>query len=131
MSYTKHTWTNGETITAAKLNNIENGIEAATSGDSGIGSVIVTVEDVLGEPLNLTWQEIYDASFNSVVVLVNTLEYRGDTSSEYYKEVDPMESCYYDAYDNPEYPYCVIFGDHAWFFNCASPDDYPCGYHGS
>lgn len=27
MSYTKHTWENGETITAEKLNNIEEGIE--------------------------------------------------------------------------------------------------------
>ena len=26
MSYTKHTWENGETITAEKLNNLENGI---------------------------------------------------------------------------------------------------------
>ena len=33
MSYTAHTWTNGETITAAKMNNLEEGIaEAAQSG---------------------------------------------------------------------------------------------------
>ena len=32
MSYTKTTWTRGDTITAEKLNKIENGIEAASSG---------------------------------------------------------------------------------------------------
>lgn len=30
MSYTKNTWENGDIITAAKMNNIENGIEAAS-----------------------------------------------------------------------------------------------------
>ena len=33
MSYEKHTWVDNETITAAKLNNIEDGVqEAAQSG---------------------------------------------------------------------------------------------------
>jgi len=27
MAYEKHTWVNGEIITASKMNNIENGIE--------------------------------------------------------------------------------------------------------
>ena len=31
MSYTKNTWANGDVITAAKMNNMENGIEAASS----------------------------------------------------------------------------------------------------
>lgn len=36
MSYEKHNWTDNETITAAKLNNIEDGIEeAAQSGGGG------------------------------------------------------------------------------------------------
>ena len=40
MSYEKHTWVNNETITAAKMNNIEDGIEeAAQSG--GYDLVIV------------------------------------------------------------------------------------------
>ena len=32
MSYTRHTWVDNETITAAKLNNIEDGIAAACGG---------------------------------------------------------------------------------------------------
>ena len=55
MSYTKHTWTNGETVTAAKMNNIEAGIEEAASG----GGVLV-VTDTNGA-LDKTWQEIYDS----------------------------------------------------------------------
>ena len=37
MSYTPHTWTDGETITAAKMNAIEEGIEGAASGGGGDG----------------------------------------------------------------------------------------------
>ena len=37
MSYTPHTWVDNETITASKLNNIEEGIaEAAQSGGGGV-----------------------------------------------------------------------------------------------
>lgn len=35
MSYTKHEWVNNETITASKLNNIEDGIEEAAQSESG------------------------------------------------------------------------------------------------
>lgn len=35
MSYEKHTWTDGETITAAKLNNVEDGIEEAAASGGG------------------------------------------------------------------------------------------------
>ena len=38
MSYTPHTWTTGETITAAKLNNLE---EGASSGGNGPEIVII------------------------------------------------------------------------------------------
>lgn len=55
MSYTKHTWTDGELVTATKMNNIENGIEEASSG----GGVLV-VTDTDGT-LDKTWQEIHDA----------------------------------------------------------------------
>lgn len=61
MSYTKHTWTDGELVTAAKMNNIENGIEEASSGGgSGGGVLVVTV----GE------SNICDASYNDVISAV-------------------------------------------------------------
>lgn len=36
MSYNKYTWTDGETITAAKLNHMEDGIADSESGDNEI-----------------------------------------------------------------------------------------------
>lgn len=38
MSYEQHEWTNGETITAAKLNNIEEGITEAAQGGGGLSA---------------------------------------------------------------------------------------------
>lgn len=44
MAYVEHEWVNGETITAAKLNNIEEGItEAAQSGGGGGYDLVLTV----------------------------------------------------------------------------------------
>lgn len=42
MSYEKHEWVNNETITASKLNNIEDGIEEAaqSGGGGGIDAVV-------------------------------------------------------------------------------------------
>lgn len=40
MSYTKHTWVNNETITAAKMNNIEEGILESQGGTVPIMSVV-------------------------------------------------------------------------------------------
>ena len=45
MSYTAHTWTNGETITAAKMNNIENGVANAGANYD----VIIQIENSAGE----------------------------------------------------------------------------------
>ena len=45
MAYDKHTWRSKEKITAAKLNNMEDGIESASSG-SGAGAIIIGPNDV-------------------------------------------------------------------------------------
>lgn len=52
MSYTPTTWVTGDTVTATKLNKIENGIANAGS------AVIVTINN---NTLDKTVQEIYDA----------------------------------------------------------------------
>lgn len=44
MSYNKTTWTSGDVITAEKLNNIEDGLEAASAGPS-YPSITVTRND--------------------------------------------------------------------------------------
>lgn len=40
MSYSKNTWANGDVITAAKMNNIENGIAAAEESGGGYDLII-------------------------------------------------------------------------------------------
>ena len=42
MSYTKQTWTTGETITADKLNHMEDGIDGAGGSSSSGGFYIIT-----------------------------------------------------------------------------------------
>jgi hypothetical protein len=82
MSYTKHTWVDGELVTAAKMNNIENGIEEASSGGGSGGGVLVVHQDTDGK-LDKTWQEIHDSDFAvlkraSGTVLVTTGAYEED-----------------------------------------------------
>ena len=64
MTYTPINWQTGDTITAAKLNNMENGI-------AGAGALFVHVDFDSGA-LDKTWQEIYDASL--VVPVMLTIE---------------------------------------------------------
>ena len=59
MSYEKQTWQTGDTITAEKLNHIEDGIAGA--GGGGVLVVYGTVDDDDIMTLDHTWQEIYDA----------------------------------------------------------------------
>lgn len=73
MSYTPHTWQTGETITAAKLNNIEEGIsEAAQSGGGGYDAVIrLTHSNDSGAdtPANLT-PSIISGSFSQLYAML-------------------------------------------------------------
>ena len=55
MSYTPNTWATGDTITAEKLNNMEQGI-------AGAGGVFLVNMDMDTTTLDKTWQEIYDAA---------------------------------------------------------------------
>jgi hypothetical protein len=64
MSYTKHTWADGELVTAAKMNNIENGIEEASSGG---GVLVVHVNE--NDTFDKTWQEVHDAFSAGVTVI--------------------------------------------------------------
>lgn len=55
MTYTKNTWTTGDTVTAAKLNNMEDGIAAG-------GVMIVEVEGINGMlTADHTFAEIFEA----------------------------------------------------------------------
>lgn len=73
MSYTKNTWETGDLITAAKLNNMEDGI-----ADAGSGAAIVLTMDSGTFAFSKTWQEIHDAIAAGIPVVAG-FEYDGDT----------------------------------------------------
>ncbi len=73
MAYTPTTWTTGDTITATKLNKLENGV--ANAGSALIvytnSSTTATVGEIeYGETLNATFAEIYDALADGVPVYI-------------------------------------------------------------
>lgn len=49
MSYTPHTWVNNETITAEKLNNIEDGVQEAAQSGGGIDALIYRPNSTVGD----------------------------------------------------------------------------------
>ena len=63
MSYTKQTWSTGDTVTAAKLNHMEDGIAEAGGGSSGGG--VLVVHDVDGT-LDKTYSEILQGGFGVI-----------------------------------------------------------------
>ena len=76
MSYVKNTWQTGDVITASKMNNIENGIEAASQGGGGGGGLpsidqygydkgksLVVVESL--DPQ--TYESTYKAAWESLI----------------------------------------------------------------
>lgn len=102
MAYEKQTWTNGDVITAEKLNYIEDGIEDAyelpsvtetdngkvlgvengawsvVNGGGGVLFVNATKTSSSGSYiLDKTWQEIHDA-FLSVPVIIHQISDDGD-----------------------------------------------------
>ena len=109
MSYEKQTWTTGDTITAEKLNHIENGIEnngtlvvnAVESGD------IIT--------LDKTWQEIYDA-FPNVCILDVVAE--DDANSTTKEKIEAVS--FGEEHDETFY---VI--ESFYQFTASSPNIYP------
>lgn len=65
MSYTPNTWQTGDTITATKLNNMEQGIASA----GGVFIVGIT-DDGTVQTLTQTWQQIYDAVDSGSFVVI-------------------------------------------------------------
>ena len=70
MSYTPHTWQSGETVTAEKLNVLEQGVASG-----GGGTLLITITEQADTPspgytthtMNKTWQEIHDAIVSGVI----------------------------------------------------------------
>ena len=63
MSYSEYTWQTGETITAEKLNNIEEGVQEALEYDAGYECAETSVEVFNGSLTPTTIGNFYGASF--------------------------------------------------------------------
>ena len=75
MSYTPTTWTTGDTITATKLNKIENGIASAGSALIATASNLNNTSNPLGygSTLDKTFTEIYTALSGGIPVYVKAV----------------------------------------------------------
>ena len=80
MPYTKQNWVCGDEITAEKLNHMEDGIENAGGGGSGVLNVTYTVEfdpnDGVYEVTNYshTYAQILDAYSNGDVIIAHFID---------------------------------------------------------
>ena len=118
MSYNKTTWANGDTITAEKLNNIENGIENA-----GGGALICTLvgEGGTGRVVDKTYGEIKTALDAGKVVI---LRIYGNSNTEYdYHTLASFEV--YDEQENYPTTYTVTFANMPWTFYSGAANEYP------
>ena len=117
MAYEKHTWETGETITAEKLNNLEN--------KTSVWLIPTTVE---GNKMTLTktWQEIYDG-WNDYDVVVITYEIQSSSAPiQNIKGKMPITSIsHVDAtqIEGPENWAVQLI--HNTIFYASGPNDYP------
>ena len=139
MSYTPHTWVDNETITAAKLNNIEDGIQ---EGGGGGGALIVETDDPFAEAgasgaMDKTFEEIYTALRNGTPVFIKTGSETSGPSSDYSCGMAMLPILCAFKYDN-EYKVYVgekvlwrVAGDYyagapaITTFSASSPSGYP------
>lgn len=101
MAYTKQTWTTGDTITAEKLNHMEDGIAGGTAIVDGITGT-----------LDKTWQEIFDMLKSGTIVFIKVSD---DSESV---EMHAVNTC--AVLDNV---HTVLSGDVKYVANSA--DGYP------
>lgn len=117
MAYTPNTWATGDTITAQKLNNMEQGI--ANAG----GAVQVGYTFADGTiTLDKTWKEINDgmAAGNTYVIVFDLEDF-----GTYYWSVT-VAVIAYAAYDSGNYSVNYGWGG----FDTSTPTGYPQAYIG-
>ena len=115
MSYEPTNWKDGDLVTSAKLNKIEQGI---ANGSGGTLIVHLTwSNDGNTATMDKTWQQVYDA--DSVVVL-DRYEEDGEMSKEY-------SNLHNVAYENSQY-FAIV---DSMRFNAETSDSYPIWNHGT
>lgn len=127
MSYTPHTWVNDETITAAKLNNIEEGVqEAAQSGGGGLTFITWTYNSgTTSIVLDMTIQQISDGMLAGNVYAVyfpDSIVGGWSITNGMYMVVSIIDET---GWGNGVSVNC---GD--WYFGGSTYSDYPSKYIG-
>lgn len=130
MSYTPTNWVTGDTITATKLNKIENGIASA-------GSAVIITDN--GTALDKTYAEIYDLVNSGTPCYIKYNVYASnvdlDTDYAYHVRLMPVNYVYkYDA----EYRIMASTTEvaavgnvnhlgtaSAWIYKASTSTDYP------
>ena len=110
MSYTPTTWKDGDLVTSAKLNKLENGV-AAASGPS----ILIANMDMDAGSLDKTWQEIYNADICYIM---------SDFGMPLNKSIIPVSQI---GRQNNNYAVGAILPgsqDYMMFF-ASTPNDYP------
>lgn len=133
MAYTPTTWATGDTVTATKLNKIEQGIANA-------GSAMIV--NVVNNALDKTYTEIYDAITSGVPVYMRY----GYGSSESFSETQTLapivaayrysDSVYRVAVNSPSFWFQIssiqnkynLFGPAVALFATSSASGYPTFY---
>ena len=106
--YQKTNWQSGDTITAAKLNNIENGIAGGGVLESGMNPETMA--------LDKTWKEIHDASY---AILTHS-------SDEYTKIIMMLLGVAGSAQDGYTCSFVSLSDITVTYaYHADTPDDYP------
>ena len=110
MSYEPTTWKDGDLVTSAKLNKLENGVAAA----SGASILIINMDMETGA-LDKTWQEIYDADICYII---------SEFGSPVIKSIVPVSSI---GMQNNDYAVGAVLpgSQNFMMFYAPTPDDYP------
>lgn len=120
MSYTPNTWQTGDTITAAKLNNLESGMP-----------FFVRWNTTIDNALDMTWNEIYNAGADGRTGILFSVVVNSATEKEFSLEgIVVSASCSDNAPVGQNYSVAIfdIRGSEEIMFFSASADSYPVLY---
>lgn len=124
MAYTPTTWVSGDTITAAKMNKLEQGVSDASSS-GGVLIVHNTQSTELNTTINTldkTWQEIHDASLTGLVVLIGDVD-----TSPWFGYIDYIGSEYVETQSAISSSFRITFFGGSWSetYSTSSANGYP------
>ena len=125
MSYEKQTWKTGDTITAAKLNHIEDGISTYMIRITDqLDSSGFTISSIIDK----TWNELRNAFLNFPVIYVHhgeiTIEYEEQEGFVSKSEYNVLTTLFF-THNIDSGTYTVEFNGDGMEYICTDPDDYP------